>query len=280
MGIDPLTKQQDVASENINLIKQVPKKMGPYDVTYLYDSAGHETGKRFYHLLFQKKDTATKKITESFVLNPDVYLMKNNNMSSNPDTKNYLSHDVFTYISYALSPDREKDTASFKVHEVTNGDTIFYSKGYMVLDDVVKNPASNKFHIPLTGPAVTANLSITSNEKELYKAAPMILIDSMGINQIDDTVYGQNLYIKFAGVSSDQKKIKIAVKESEKMIDFVTLKAYIFPYINLVWIGLVVMAIGLIMSMVRRANMTSKSGAITLVLVAAGLFYMFLLANA
>jgi cytochrome c-type biogenesis protein CcmF len=70
------------------------------------------------------------------------------------------------------------------------------------------------------------------------------------------------------------------VKESEKMIDFVTLKAYIFPYINLVWIGLVVMAIGLIMSMIRRANMSSKAGALTLVLVAAGLFYMFLLANA
>ena len=36
--------------------------------------------------------------------------MKNNNMSSNPDTKNYLSHDVFTYISYALNPENKTDT--------------------------------------------------------------------------------------------------------------------------------------------------------------------------
>ena len=279
MGIDPLTKQQDVAAENINLIKQVPKKMGPYDVTFLNDSAGLETGKRFYHLLFQRTDAATKIITESFILSPDVYLMKNNNMSSNPDTKNYLSHDVFTYISYALNPDREKDTSSFKIHEIAIVDTIFYSKGFMVLDEVVKNPATNKFKIPLTGPAVAAHLTITDNDKEQYKAAPMILIDSMGINQVDDTVYAQNLYIKFAGVSSDQKKIKIGVKESDKMIDFVTLKAYIFPYINLVWIGLVVMAIGLIMSMIRRANISSKAGIIVLLLVSAGLFYMFLLAN-
>ena len=279
MGIDPLTKQQDVAAENINLIKQVPKKMGPYDVTFLNDSAGLETGKRFYHLLFQRTDAATKKITESFILSPDVYLMKNNNMSSNPDTKNYLSHDVFTYISYALNPDREKDTSSFKIHEIAIGDTIFYSKGFMVLDEVVKNPATNKFKIHLIGPAVAAHLTITDNDKEQYKAAPMILIDSMGINQVDDTVYAQNLYIKFAGVSSDQKKIKIGVKESDKMIDFVTLKAYIFPYINLVWIGLVVMAIGLIMSMIRRANISSKAGAIVLLLVCTGLFYMFLLAN-
>lgn len=200
-------------------------------------------------------------------------------MSSNPDTKNYLSHDVFTYISYALNPDREKDTSSFKIHEIAIVDTIFYSKGFMVLDEVVKNPATNKFKIPLTGPAVAAHLTITDNDKEQYKAAPMILIDSMGINQVDDTVYAQNLYIKFAGVSSDQKKIKIGVKESDKMIDFVTLKAYIFPYINLVWIGLVVMAIGLIMSMIRRANISSKAGIIVLLLVSAGLFYMFLLAN-
>jgi cytochrome c-type biogenesis protein CcmF len=87
------------------------------------------------------------------------------------------------------------------------------------------------------------------------------------------------LYIKFAGITADQKKLKIGVKESDKMIDFVTLKAYIFPYINLVWIGLVVMAFGLIMSMIQRAKLSSKIGALALILVAAGLFYMFLLAN-
>ncbi len=279
MGMDPQTKLQDNPAENINLIRHVAKKMGPYSVTYLNDSAGHETGKRFYHLLFQRNDAATGKTTESFVLSPDVYLMKNNNMSSNPDTKNYLSHDVFTYISYALNPDREKDTATFKISEVAEGDTIFYSKGFMVLDSVAKNPATNKFKIPVNGPAVIANITITDEENMQYKAAPMILIDSLGIKQIDDTVYAQNLYIKFAGITTDQKKLKIGVKESDKMIDFVTLKAFIFPYINLVWIGLVVMAIGLIMSMIRRANISSKKGAAILIFVSVALFYMFMLAN-
>ena len=280
MGIDPLTKQQDNAAENINLIRQVPKKMGPYDVTYLYDSAGHETGKRYYHLLFERKDIATKEVKESFVLNPDVYLMKNNNMSSNPDTKNYLSHDVFTYISYALSPDREKDTSQFKISEVAEGDTIFYSKGFMVLNNVIKNPPTNKFNISSgAGPSVQANITITGKDSMNYHASPMIMIDSLGINQIDDTVYAQNLFIKFAGISSDQKKLKIGVKESDKMIDFVTLKAYIFPYINLVWIGLVVMALGLCMSIVRRTNISSKAGMAVLAVVAVALFYMFLFAN-
>ncbi|MBC7887842.1 MAG: cytochrome c biogenesis protein CcsA [Ferruginibacter sp.] len=279
MGVDPLTKQQDNPAENINLVRHVSKKMGAYTVTYLNDSTGTETGRRFYHLAFERKDDKTKEIKESFTLSPDVYLMKDNNMSSNPDTKNYLTHDVFTYVSYALNPEANKDTGSFTVSEVAEGDTIFYSKGFMVLDRVVKNPRSNKFNIPVTGPSVMADITVTAKDSSRYNASPMILVDSFGINQVDDTVYAQNLFVKFAGVSTDQTKIKIGVKESDTMIDFVTLKAYVFPYINLVWIGLIIMAIGLVMSMIRRAGLSKAGGAAVLAFAAAALFYMFLLAN-
>ncbi len=279
MGVDPLTKKQDNPAENINLIRQVSKKMGPYDVTYMHDSVAKEKGRRFYHLAFERRDEITKEVKESFVLSPDVYLMKDNNMSSNPDTKNYLTHDVFTYISYALNPDSNEDTASFKISEMAEGDTLYYSKGYMILKQVIKNPLSNKFNIPINGPAVLAEITITSQDSNTYHAAPMIVIDSFGINQIDDTVYAQNLFVKFAGVSSDQTKMKIGVKESSTMIDFVTLKAYIFPYINLVWLGLIIMAIGLMMSMIQRAGLSKLTGAMVMAFAAMALFYMFLLAN-
>ena len=279
MGIDPLTKQQDNPSENINLIRHVPTTMGPYTVTYLNDSTGKEKGRRFYHLLFERRDGVTKHINESFTLSPDVYLMKDNNMSSNPDTKNYLTHDVFTYISYALDPVRNEDTGRFKISEVAQGDTIFYSKGYMVLKNVIRNPPTNKFNIQTTGPSVIAEISITGKDSMKYTATPMILLDSFGISQVDDTVYAQNLFVKFAGVAVDQKKLKIGVKESDKVIDFVTLKAYVFPYINFVWAGLILMAAGLVMSIIRRAQFSAAAGATTLLVVAIALFYIFLLAN-
>ena len=279
MGIDPLTKQQDNPAENINLVRHVSKNMGPYEVTYLNDSTGKETGRRFYHLAFERKDPESKKVIEQFTLSPDVYLMKDNNMSSNPDTKNYLTHDVFTYISYALNPEANKDTAQFKIKEVKEGDTMYYSKGFMVLNKVVKNPSVNKFGIEPSGPSVMADITVTAKDSSQYNATPMILIDSFGINQVDDTVYAQNLYIKFAGVTADQKKLRIGVKESDTMIDFVTLKAYVFPYINLVWLGLILMALGLVMSIIRRTNLSTMQGAIALTITAAALFYMFLFAN-
>ncbi|MEP7256532.1 MAG: cytochrome c biogenesis protein CcsA [Ferruginibacter sp.] len=277
-GKDPMTKETDNPLENLTLIRQVPATMGPYEVTYLRDSFGNEKGRRFYELMFQRKDPVSKKVTEQFTLWPDVYLMKDNNMSSNPDTKSYLSKDVFTYISYAINNNKQEDTAQFKIKELAEGDTAFYSNGMMILNRVVKNPDNEKYHFKPTDAALMADITLISKDSMHYSASPLIHIDQFGVNQIDDTVYAQNLYLKFAGVT-DNKKIKIGIKESDKLIEYVTLKAYVFPYINLVWLGLIIMAIGLIMSAIKRAKLSPLYAALALVLAGTGLFYMFLLAN-
>ena len=278
VGKDPMTKQQDNPEENLTLIRQVPATMGPYKVTYLKDSLGHEKGRRFYEVLFERKDPATQKMLERFTLYPDVYIMKDNNMSSNPDTRAYFQKDVFTYISYALNNEKTPDTSAFNMHELGKGDTAFYSNGYLVLNTVVKNPHNEKYHFAENETALMADITLVSKEGNVYKAQPVVQADQFGMNHIDDTVFAQNLFVRFEGIGTGDK-LKIGVKESDKFIDFITLKAYVFPYINLVWIGLIVMAFGLAMSAIRRAQLSAGYGAIALTLVGVALFYMFLLAN-
>lgn len=279
-GIDPQTKQQDNPMENLTLIRQVPTRMGPYEVTYVKDSMGHEKGRKFYQLLFEKKDPVTKTVTERFHLYPDVYLMKDNNMSSNPDTRMYVNKDVFTYITYALNDKGKEDTSSFRVVEMNIGDTIFYSKGYIQLNKVVSDPPNNKFNLSAAqGPVLQADLTIISKDSTRFNATPMIQVQPNDVVQVDDTVYAENLYLKFAGVNTENKKIKIGIKESDRLIDYIALKAYIFPYINLVWIGLVVMALGLLLSLVRRLELPKVYAFVALAVVAVALFYMFLFAN-
>jgi cytochrome c-type biogenesis protein CcmF len=273
-----MTKQTDNPLENLTLIRQVPAMMGPYEVTYLRDSFGNEKGRRFYELLFQRKDKETKKILEQFTLWPDVYIMKDNNMSSNPDTKSYLGKDVFTFISYAINNSKETDTAQFKIREMAEGDTAFYSNGIIILNRIVKNPDNDKYHFKPTDAALMADITLISKDSMHYKAAPLIQVDQFGVNQVDDTVYAQNMYVKFAGIT-EAKKIKIGIKESDKLIEYVTLKAYVFPYINLVWLGLIIMALGIIMSAVKRAKLSVWGAALSLIFVGVALFYMFLFAN-
>ncbi len=107
---------------------------------------------------------------------------------------------------------------------------------------------------------------------------PAIQIIGSEVIQADDTLYAQNLYLRFAGVTEDHR-IKIGIKESDRLIDFVTVKSYVFPYINLVWLGLVIMAIGLVMSMAKRANFSPAISGIVVLLAGIAVFYMFLLAN-
>ena len=276
-GIDPLTKKQDDPTENLTLLRQVPTRMGSYEVTYVKDSAGHEKGRKFYELHFQDKDAEAKK-SESFNVLPDVYMMKDNNMSSNPDTKSYLTKDIFTYISYALSDEKNVDTAQFKTAELKTGDTAFYSNGMIILDKVIKNPLNEKYNYKPSDIALMADLRIVSKDNMHYRAMPLIEIKDSVLTQLDDTLYAQNLYTRFIGVSDD-KKIRLGIKESDKPLDYVTVKSYIFPYINLVWAGLIIMATGLTISLIKRAELSALPGLGVLIFVVIALCYMFLLAN-
>ncbi len=112
----------------------------------LTDSAAFEKNRTFYNLHFQKIDSATGKVNEDFELTPDAYRIKDNNLSSNPGTRHYLSHDVFTYISTISVKNDNTDTAKFTIHEMASGDTVFYSKGFFVLNGVLKNPDNERFH--------------------------------------------------------------------------------------------------------------------------------------
>jgi cytochrome c-type biogenesis protein CcmF len=275
---DPTGRQTENPLENLTLLKGVPTEMGAYTVTYLNDSAAAEKNRTFYNLRFQKEDSTKGKSNENFILSPDAYLMKDNNLSSNPGTKHYLTHDVFTYISTISVKNKANDTAKFIVHDVGINDTVFYSKGYFVLNKVLKNPENERFHFLPSDTALVADITVYGKDNSKTKAYPALTITNGQINFIDETLPRQNLYFSLEGIGSPNK-FKIALKESDNLTDFITLKAYVFPYINLVWAGLLIMACGFVISIGRRAKAANYVTALSVLAVLAGLFYMFLIAN-
>ncbi|MEO6288971.1 MAG: hypothetical protein ABIO76_03570, partial [Ginsengibacter sp.] len=75
------------------------------------------------------------------------------------------------------------------------------------------------------------------------------------------------------------RKFKIGLKESEQLTQFITLKAYVFPYINLVWAGLLIMACGFVIAITRRLKAANYLTLLSVSIVLLALFYMFLIAN-
>jgi cytochrome c-type biogenesis protein CcmF len=274
MGIDPITKKQDNPSENLTLLREVPASMGEYNVMYMNDSSGNEKGRKFYKLLFENK----KDKKETFVVMPDIYIMKDNNMSSNPDTRSYLTKDIFTYITYAIDKNKNTDTSSFNVAELREGEKSFYNNGYFILNKVEINPSNDKYTFSADDKALMADLSFVTKDSLRFNARPLIKADSTDIVNINDTIFSQNLIIQFAGVT-ENKTVKIGIKEPSNFIDFIAVKSFIFPYINLVWLGLTIMAIGIIISMIKRFGFGNTTSAVILIAASLGIFYMFLLAG-
>jgi cytochrome c-type biogenesis protein CcmF len=145
------------------------------------------------------------------------------------------------------------DTTRFVDKDIKVGDTIFYSNGLMVLKSVSINPASKKDLLLPGETALFLDVDVTARDGRKYAAMPGIAIDNSSIRQISDTVVAQSLVLQFNKVIDQDKGIlQMGVKESGSITDLITLKVYEFPMINILWLGVIVMVVGFVMSIIQR----------------------------
>jgi cytochrome c-type biogenesis protein CcmF len=251
-GISPLRMESNKnpagnPKENITLFEGIATDMGKYMVTYVRDTFDL-LDKRFFELNFKEKVTS-----KEFFLYPDV--LKNNKgmegFSANPSSKHYWNKDIFVYVT-SFQDHNKNDTASFVPHQMAIGDSIFYGNGYIKLDKVLINPNPDK---PAGTNELVLQLAVTSKEGLKYQASPSITLQAMTLQAKYDTVKAQNIVLSFNKVV-DQKKgiLEIGVKESASLSNLITLKAYEFPFINILWIGVIVMVIGFGIATMNRVK--------------------------
>ena len=224
--------------------------MGKYWITYERDSAHPRKPLWFYYIRFKSKDGK-----EEFVLKPNAFVnyKGNEGLMANPASKHYWDHDVFTYITSLPNPDKNKDTAQFQNKLMKEGDSLFYSKGFIILEKLV-----SKDHIPNQGfspedVATVATFKIHSQNNSTYTAAPLLINQNGNLFSLPDTVTSENIILRINKIEND--KVETGIKESNTVMQYVTLKAYKFPFINILWLGIIITATGIIISMVRRIQL-------------------------
>ncbi|GAB4091900.1 heme lyase CcmF/NrfE family subunit [Flaviaesturariibacter terrae] len=242
--------------ENLTLVQGLKTDMGAYWVTYSSDSAHPKKPLWFYSLDFVSKDSA-----ERFTLKPNAFVnyKGNSGLMANPDAKHYWNYDVFTYIT-SLSNDPGKaaeDTTSFKTRSLRIGDTAWYSKGFMVLEGV-----QSRDHIPQPGFAETDSASIATvkvfaKTSSIYTLQPLLVSKAGERIPYADTATAEGLVVQLERVQPG--RFDLGVKESDAVLRYITLKAYKFPFINLVWLGTLVMVSGFGMSLLRRLRMNRST---------------------
>ncbi|MFI5133541.1 MAG: cytochrome c biogenesis protein CcsA [Chitinophagales bacterium] len=242
---------KEKSGENLTLVKGMRTDMGKYWVTYESSQQHPLKPLWFYSIRFESKDGK-----EQFVLHPNAFInyKGNESLMANPSSKHYWDHDVFTYITSLPNPEKNKDTSHFHNKLIKPGDTTFYSKGFFVLEKVIsKDSIPTEHGIDPTGKATVAIIKVHSQNNTTYTAQPLLINQKGNLYSIPDTVTSENLILAINRIEGD--KVNMGIKEPDTVLQYVTLKAYKFPFINLLWLGVLITATGIIISMVRRIRL-------------------------
>ncbi|MES2004282.1 MAG: cytochrome c biogenesis protein CcsA [Bacteroidota bacterium] len=243
-------------AENITLFKKLPTDMGRYMVTYTKDTLNPADRKRYFEIDFKAKEGG-----EHFQLYPDVIKQNKGGegFSANPSAKHYWYKDIFVYIT-SFQENNHEDTVSFRNREITTGDTIFYSNGFLILNKVNKNPEELKSRFSDDENALFLDMTVVAKDGRRYPARPGVALKGMQLRDLPDTVLSQSLVLKFNKVIDEKTgKLEIGIKESGSITDLITLKVYEFPMINILWMGVLIMFAGFIMSIIQRIKASDRS---------------------
>ncbi|HPN59173.1 MAG TPA: cytochrome c biogenesis protein CcsA, partial [Chitinophagaceae bacterium] len=256
-GIPAPLAEGENPRENLTLVKDMTANMGRYSLTYLGDSAHPKKQLWFYKIRVKSIDGK-----EDFVLSPNAFVnyKGNEGLMANPDSRHYWDHDVFTYITSIPNPEAKKDTASFKPFVRKAGDTIFYSKGFITLNTPIRRDSVPQELFGKGGYLTELPMVVHAKTGSNYTLTSRLAIAQNGIFALPDTLHAEGLIIQLQSVNPDNT-VEVGIKESDALLKYVTLKAYRFPFIRLLWYGVYITAIGILISMVRRIQLNRKKKA-------------------
>jgi cytochrome c-type biogenesis protein CcmF len=246
--------------ENMLLYKNIPSQLGQYKVTYVGDSAAPPN--YYYKVLYERFDTATDKITEQFTLKPNAQINPKMGLISNPDTRHYLSHDIYTHVTSVPDKSGQRDDLenSFKPITKKIGDTVFTSNNFVVIEKLERITTDKRITLKDNDLAIAAKLSVKNLNGLVETAEPLYIIrNQKNVEQVDAELPELGLAFRVEKIDPQKGEITLDVADTKPQPDYIVMKAIVFPQINLLWLGLVIMVSGFVLSILRIFNKERKS---------------------
>ncbi len=256
------TSQKNVSSlgENFNAKKSLvltigdTLPMGNYLVTY---TGKERKGIDVYFNMEYFAKNKDGKLTKAFSLSPMVQDNPRMGQASNPDTKHFIGSDIYTHITYAdlsdtktVKADAYKEPTNFIGHM---RDTIFADNAIILIDSITTNLTEEQYSKNDSLLIVTAVLKATDINGNVYRATPQYIVKNNMVLPNEFEINELGLKFIFWKINPNEGSIEIQMSEKvSNAKEFVVLEAYMFPFINVLWLGCLVMVIGTIVAIIER----------------------------
>jgi cytochrome c-type biogenesis protein CcmF len=251
------------AKKSLVLTKGDTLPMGNYLVTYKgKERKGIDV---FFNMDYLTKD-ANGKLVKAFELSPMIQDNPRMGAAAHPDTKHFLSHDIYSHITYGiLSDTREVKKDAYR--EPTNfvghmNDTIFSDNAIIKIDSITTNLSEEQYSKNDSLLVVTAVLKAIDINGVIHRATPKYILKNSMV--MPDEFELEELGLKFIFWKINPQEGSIEIQMSEKVNnaqDFVVLEAYMFPFINVLWLGCLTMIIGTLIAIFERRRMNKFKSA-------------------
>jgi cytochrome c-type biogenesis protein CcmF len=187
-----------------------------------------------------------------------------------PSTKHWLHRDLYTHIRYGdLSTESDSIAEGWmpdRLYEKTIGDTIVTPTSIVIIDSVYTvRDSATKAMLGERYTVYAAKLRI----RDLYRADRWFDARPLVIYADGEAVAGkaaelESLRMRYGlatvvGDLNDQQSLKLGINVAEA--EFVVMQALMFPGINILWLGCVLLALGSGMAVwqrVRNSKATSE----------------------
>lgn len=261
MGYDYGKDFSDIEKkENVYLPKGKPVLMGGYLVTYLGDSVAEPN--HYYKVKYEKFDAETGETGESFILTPNAQINPQmGGLVSNPSTRHRLTWDLYTHVTSVPIVEETEGFTDRENFKVKRGDSLRY-KGYLIVVGGINPrpelPASFKDTASVIATSIPLEVIAPDNKEEI---APLFIIQGTKLIRPAATSKTYGIRAHFVNIDPEKQEFEIALSYQNQDDDppYIIMKAMIFPLINILWVGCVLLLIGSILATVKRVKDLKKS---------------------
>ncbi len=241
------------SSENALLELGDTTRLGSYMAIWHQMREG-ENRKQFYDVSYYSPQP-NGLLQKEFDLEPFLQMSDNMGPTPNPSTKHYWHKDLYTHVTYSSYLEPASPDGYGKEMEVrmNRGDTAIYRDHFVIMDSLKVNATANKETGQLKSVRLEAELSIVNVLGETYTANPVYFLEDDVVSYEDYYLDQQKFKFRLEDIDTETGQIVLkAYQELGEQKPFIVMKAIVFPLINLLWLGCILMVVGSFIAVVQR----------------------------
>ncbi|MEM7162203.1 MAG: cytochrome c biogenesis protein CcsA, partial [Bacteroidota bacterium] len=199
---------------------------------------------------------------KDFALQPQIQLNEKFGNVPEPDTKHYLHKDIYTHVKYGdlqLDTLDEEGYQAPNFHEIAMVDTIKLNRSFITLDSLRLDTNMARLGIKDTS-ALMINSFVTVHLADtFFLANPQTLLSQSGFESLPDKVDNLGIKVGIEQINWETGKFKVSTALHDSVNpDFIIMQAIVFPLINILWLGSILMVLGTLMAIRYRLKRERK----------------------